>query len=331
MSIAPGGAALASRTKAGRAAIRAGTKGAKAIGKAAKGTVSFMGWGLGSIEGKIKRGLWLVTKQTSKKGGDKTYLFYDEAEDTWRMIDKSDAEKFIRCTNPCALKGQGPGAKPKVRSERLQSVLDEINDELPQLLSTVNEEVIEEVIDALGEDVIDNILHIASRRTSTVAEEVRSASELLDIAREIKHIEGVGDLFEDLASRSITTARGTEFELRWVLNNKNRVSRVAVPRVRKSRPLKGADVELIDGSTVELKNFNLGSKFYSQGATVAARRIRRQVKRRLQEGFNNVQVIFSSDAGSMPSALSSALRRELDDLANSEGLNPSSLSFDLWP
>jgi len=218
------------------------------------------------------------------------------------------------------------------QSQRLKDILDDIDEEMPGLRNDVPEDLIEEVMDLLGEDTIDTIILLSSRRGLNSIEARGQAKQLLEIARDIGHIEGAGELFKDLFSRGSTIPRGAEFELRWAWHHSKELQEVAIPRARQSnRPLKGADALMKNGDVIELKNFNLSSAFYSMNPQIAARRIRRQIRRRLKEGFNSAKVIFSSDAGPLPPNLEKALREELDELANSMNINRSSLKIEVWP
>ncbi|MGH2396924.1 MAG: eCIS core domain-containing protein, partial [bacterium] len=97
---------LAKATRIGAAAFRGGAKGAKLLGKAIKGTASFIGKGFG--KGKTGRGLWLVAEGAGEAAGTKAYYYMDEADDIWRAVPEEEAAAFIRCTK-CDLTKAGKG------------------------------------------------------------------------------------------------------------------------------------------------------------------------------------------------------------------------------
>ena len=104
----------------------------------------------------------------------------------------------------------------------------------------------------------------------------------------------------------------------------------------KRRIVEGLDV-LTKSGAVELKNYDFKGPISSSPKIAAdtAKKIARQVERRIEEGFKRVTVIFSSYSGKMPKSLQSALNKEFDDLAKKlakkYGINRSNLNFATYP
>ena len=90
---------------------------------------------------------------------------------------------------------------------------------------------------------------------------------------------------------------------------------------------KGLDVLKKSGEAIEFKNFNFTSAFYQTATGLTVERIMKQVKSRLHyPDIKRVTVIFSSDAGIMPTALRQQLTTAMEELSRTSG-KPCTFGF----
>lgn len=117
-------AKLGKATKVGRAVFRGAAKSAAFVGRAVAGVATWVGKGLRTIGGKIRRGLWLTAKG-AEGGGKRAYYFLDEAENVWRAVPEEEAAAFVRCTNPCRLTEFGKAESRYTTEEIQQHILEQ--------------------------------------------------------------------------------------------------------------------------------------------------------------------------------------------------------------
>jgi Domain of unknown function (DUF4157) len=350
LTLVPGvGIGLATATKTGRAALRATAAVAKAGIKAIKGTIKFIGRGAFEIGGKIKRGLWVIGEGAGKAGGKAEFSFFDEVEGVWHAVPEETASKYLKC-NTCTFTASGKGLSK-------EAALAEIIEDVPAVYKSkdvllLDKKLLEEVREAygdLGEHVISDILEAWEW---TGKEAYKHANDTLKIAKDLAHIKQVAkgrkaeefmhdavEIFQDLASKGETTARGAMYELEWAAAHADEIERLALPVAAKpEKAMKGLDVLKKGGEAVELKNFKFTSQFYAEDPERAVARIIKQLESRFSlGGIEKATVVFNSKVGKMPRDFERVLEEGLAVLENSlrsKGLKlakPPALKFEMWP
>ena len=239
----------------------------------------------------------------------------------------STTKRVVRESGEAVVRESGE-AVVRETNQRLQRTLDDIRELHGSKYDEIPRSLINDVLNAYDdENIIFDILEVYSSTNDAA----RQTVGLLQIARDTANINGIEDIFIDLTSSGVRTIKGTEFELAWIHANRNHISEVALSSIStRGNVVKGLDV-LTHAGSVELKNLTLTSSYYASNAANAARNIVRQVGRRLDEGDTIVEVIFSSYAGSMPTQFADELTSQLRNLAASRGIDPSNLTFSLWP
>lgn len=333
LTILPGPAiGLASKTKTVRAAARGVAVAGTVAKEVVKGAVRFIGRGVYRLKGKRLRGLWIV----GESAGKNSFRFFDDAGKRW--IEVSDATRYIKCSR-CQFTRTG-------RGDAFEGAVDEIMDGLAQspVYSSrgrvlVNRQLIKDVVEAYGpwgDHVVEMITNtwMSAKRAA-----VKSVDDTLMVAKSLSAIQDANgykhaiDIFEDLASSSERTARGTMFELRWSAAHAADIQAIGIPVARKNGWRgKGLDVLKKNGEAVELKNFDFASEFYRLDPGRSVARIVKQVESRLKyKDVTKVTVIFSSEAGKMPAEFGRQLTSAMIDLAKRTGRKSSDITFRFWP
>ena len=336
LTLLPGPAiGLAGKTRAVRATVR-GAKVAATIGaQVVKRTIRFIGRGAYRVRDKLLRGIWIIG-ESGGTAGKSSYRFFDEVGKLWHEIPETTALRYVKCST-CRF-------TPKGKGEAVKGAVDEIIEDLRQARAyssrgrvLVNRKLIEDVVEAYGPwgpHVVEQI----NNTWSSMSNGVKLFDDSLRIAKDLSRIKGARgymdavDIFEDLASSSVHTARGTMFELRWAAKHVDEIAALGIPVSRKGWVGKGLDVLKKSGEAVELKNFNFTSEFYHGDPGRSVARIIKQVESRLKyKDVTKVTVIFSSEAGKMPAVFHQQLRAAMTDLAKRLRRKSADITFRFWP
>jgi hypothetical protein len=197
---------------------------------------------------------------------------------------------------------------------------------------------VRDVLEAYG-DWGDHVVECILNTWSSASNAVKLAEDTLAVAKDLSRIRGrhgyqdAIDIFEDLASSSTSTARGTMFELQWAAKHVEDVAAIGLPNYRKGwiGVGKGLDVLKKNGGAIELKNYNFTSQFYKDDPGRAVARIVRQAKSRLalkRPQVTDVNFIFDSAGGPMPAAFKRELDAALKSLSKAAG---RPITYGFWP
>jgi hypothetical protein len=326
---------LASKTRAVRAvahgAVFAATIGAQVV----KRTIRFIGRGAYRVGGKLLRGIWIVG-ESGGAAGERSYRFFDEVGKLWQEIPETTAYHYVKCSR-CQFTPAGFG-------EAVEGAVDEIVEDLvhaPGYASRgqvlLSRKLIKDVVEAYGpwgDYVVEKILDTWSSAPNAA----KLADETLRIAEDLSRIKGSRgymdaiDIFEDLASSSVHTARGTMYELRWAAQHVDEIAALGIPVSRRGWVGKGLDVLKKSGEAIELKNFDFTSEFYRGDPGRSVARIIKQVESRLKyKDVTKVTVLFSSEAGKMPALFGQQLTEAMNDLALRTRRKSAEITFQFWP
>ena len=317
------GLGILSKTRAGKRVVRFAKATAAITANFLKGTVRFFARGAYKFRGKWIRGVWAVEETAGKQ----TYRFFDEAEQVWR--EAADGPTYIKCSW-CKYTGTGQAAA-------LQGAVDEIVEDLlhSPVYSTsgkllVNPDLIRDVLKAYGpqgDHVVEMIVQTWERVPKKEA--VQLFEDTMRIAKTLSPLRGAVEVFEDLASSSVNTARGTMYELQWMERHVNQIRELGVPVARGNWVGKGVDVVLKNNEHIELKSFQWFKEVYQKNPERAMSGLVRQVLSRLEyPDVVRVTVVFDSSY-KMPAAFQQALQ---DIKAAIQEFNPrAEVNFVTWP
>ncbi len=333
LQMLPGGLGLLGKVRPVRSAMRAAanvTRAAAAISaRLAKGAVRFIGRGAYRLKDKLLRGIWVIG-EGGAAAEKNTFRFYDEVADVWHEVPHTEGTQYFKCST-CKF-------TPRGNAEAVKAAADEIAQDLlksPAYASRgkllVNRKLIEDVVEAYG-SWGDHVVELINNTWSSAPNAAKLFDETLQIAKDLSGIKGAVDIFEDLASSSVNTARGTIYELRWATAHLKELEALGIPVVKKNWIGKGLDVLKKSGEAVELKNFNFTSELYKIVPERSVERVLKQVKSRMKyKGVNKVTVVFSSEAGKMPTEFAKLLTDGMVALEKANKLKPGTLTFAFWP
>ena len=317
---------LASKTRAARGRPRPG-RGRQDLGQVVKGTIRFMGRGAYRLGGKLLRGFWVV----GESAGTKSFRFFDDVGKRW-IDDIPDGHLYIKCST-CQF-------TPRGRGDAFEGAVDEIMQDLARSTAysshgraLIPRQLVKDVVDAYGPfgdhvvDLITDAWMTAGNRVK-FAEDTLRVAKALSVIKDAKGYQQAIEIFEDLASSSKNAAPGTLFELRWAALHAADIKELAIPVARRNGWWgKGLDVLKKSGEAIELKNFDFTSAFYKSATGLTVERIMKQVKSRLHyPDVKRVTVIFSSEAGIMPTALRQQLTTAMKELSRTSG-KPCTFGF----
>jgi hypothetical protein len=340
--------ALASKSRAFRAVGRGAVIAAKYGKKIFAAGVKFIARGAYVINGKLRRGVWLVADAAGTSGAY-SYRFLDEVAETIHDVPAAKATDFIICSQ-CRLP---PKALVLARHAEVQDIMEDLI-QSPVYASRgkvlVDRKLIDEVVEAYGlegGDVVRNILTaFESVKPKAGISAVTSVNDTLELAKTLSRIKSghprapsravyqdAIDIFADLAAHPFT-ARGAMFELEWAAKHVDDIAAMGVPIYQKGwRGVgKGLDVMKKNGVAVELKNYDFTSQFYRDDPSRSVQRIIKQAKSRLaykNPPMTKVTFVFDSRTP-MPSAFRRELQHAIKDLEK-QIKRKGVVDFEFWP
>jgi hypothetical protein len=259
-----------------------------------------------------------------------------------KAVHRETAEGAKPPGEPPDKSGLGKMPSGLAKHAKLDEVVEQMLEDLPQLKGKLDTELVNKVLKHFDEDIPDVIVEIA-KRNRKVEDAVRAVNELLEVAAETGEIENMSDLFHELAGVEApkrakmykpllgtgASARGADFEIEWVYHRQKTFKDVKRVGIKTVNGLKGADVQMTNGSIVELKNWKLDN-FTGRFAEQKAKEIAGQALTRLKAKYSSVHFVFRGTPADMPQAFADALNKELDAVAKQSGLPRSNFGFSLW-
>jgi hypothetical protein len=331
---------LASKSRVISKAARGTARGAAHIttiaAKVASRSIRYIGRGVYRAGNKLIRGFWLISDGAGASG-KRTFQFFDENKKVLLDVPETTANRYIKCTNPCTPTTRGA-------AETLEGAVDDVADEIIQDIKwskayapkgrvLVSRKLVKDVVAAYGtwgDWVVERIL----QTWQSAPNAHKLVNDTLAVAKDISKIKGAREIFDDLASSSFQTARGTLFELQYAAKHAKDIKELGIPVARGNWHGKGLDVLKHNGDAIELKHYNLASEFVTRDPSLTIARVVKQVRSRLPSpGYPDVKrviVVFSSDSG-MSAAFRRQLRRALDDMARAAKFDPQKVLIETWP